>query len=268
MPCETRPAALRLHGCNSPSRAAISGRSARPCCRPRRRRAMTLIEIVLVLALLVLIGSMIVPVFTGSFANIRLRRAGDQLISSWSQARRQAIETGLVQQFRFTPDTGEYAISQWLGETATEDAAGASPGEAVARNSSPAAGVEKNEFSSPGADTADDSRSEPDDASSADGGADETEKTLPSDVIFYSGQLAAAEPLTQERRIDSMVERGGDQSTPILFFPDGTTSEASVVLVNDRRQYLRVTLRSLTGVARASDVMTSEELQRWAARSR
>jgi hypothetical protein len=60
------------------------------------------------------------------------------------------------------------------------------------------------------------------------------------------------------------MESGGGLSTPILFFPDGTTSEASLVLMNDRQQYLRISLRALTGVGRATSVMTRDELQRYA----
>ena len=36
--------------------------------------------------------------------------------------------------------------------------------------------------------------------------------------------------------------------------PDGTTSDASLVLQNDKGQTVRVTLRGLTGVATMSDV--------------
>ena len=43
-------------------------------------------------------------------------------------------------------------------------------------------------------------------------------------------------------------------SPPILFNPDGTTSDASLVLQNDKGQTIRVTLRGLTGIADASDV--------------
>jgi hypothetical protein len=51
---------------------------------------------------------------------------------------------------------------------------------------------------------------------------------------------------------------------PILFFPDGAASQATVVLQNDRSQYVRLTIRGLTGVARASAVLTREEMDRGA----
>lgn len=207
------------------------------------------------LALLVVIGSMVTPVFTGSFANIRLRRAGDQLVASWSQARKLAIETGVVYQFRFTPESGEYRIEPWLGETLQSGVAGATTTASGAASTASAASA----TSSPSSSTT---------SSSTVADDEETPTALPTDVTFYAGQLAAADPLTQERRVDAMVERGGEESTPILFYPDGTTSEAAVVLTNDRKEYVRVALRSLTGVGRTSSVMTSDELQRWNARNR
>src|SRR5215213_9960109 len=87
-----------------------------------KQRGMTLVELLVVLALLVVIGSIVVPVFTGSFASVRLRRAGDQVLTRWSQARAQAIETGEVFQFTYTPETGSYQVGPWVSlveDTAT-----------------------------------------------------------------------------------------------------------------------------------------------------
>jgi hypothetical protein len=47
---------------------------------------------------------------------------------------------------------------------------------------------------------------------------------------------------------------GGAWSSPVLFHPDGTTSDATVVLANDAGQTVRVTLRGLTGSSNVSDV--------------
>lgn len=263
MPCELSRIASSLHGGTPPNRAAIrpgSCQAARVIRQSRRPhcRAITLIELLVVLALLVVIGSMVTPVFTGSFANIRLRRAGDQLIASWSQARKLAIETGVVYQFRFTPESGEYRIEPWLGETLPSGVAGATTTASGAASTASAASATSSPSSSTTSST----------SSSTVADDEETPTALPTDVTFYAGQLAAADPLTQERRVDAMVERGGEESTPILFYPDGTTSEAAVVLTNDRKEYVRVALRSLTGVGRTSSAMTSEELQRWNARNR
>jgi Tfp pilus assembly protein FimT len=75
---------------------------------------MTLVELLVVLALLVVIGSIVVPVFTGSFSSVRLRRAGDQVLTRWAQARALAIEHGETYQFTFTPESGTYQVGPWM----------------------------------------------------------------------------------------------------------------------------------------------------------
>ena len=42
-------------------------------------------------------------------------------------------------------------------------------------------------------------------------------------------------------------------SPPVLFYSDGTTSDADVVLVNERNTAIRISLRGLTGIASVSD---------------
>jgi prepilin-type N-terminal cleavage/methylation domain-containing protein len=236
-------------GVSQPSRLCQLYPPAEPGAAIRRRRlyrGMTLIELLLVLALLVMIGSMVVPVFTGSFSSVRLRRAADQVLTRWSAARARAIETGEVMQFSFTPDTGTYVIEPWAGilpeEMTSATSATRASTRAVSTTATPLPG-------DGGATATTDS-------------ADNADKALPDQIVFYRGDIAVEDAMTGERRVDSMQASSDSQSTAILFFPDGTTSEASVVLNNDRRQYVRLTLRSLTGVGRATEVLTREELER------
>jgi Tfp pilus assembly protein FimT len=204
---------------------------------------MTLIELLLVLALLTVIGSMVVPIFTGSFSSIRLRRAGDKVLTSWSAARARAIEKGEVMQFSFTPESGSYQIEPWAGVVAEDAVGGPTPGSAgYAMATEPAVSVESTAAGS--------------DAAEADG------KSLPEQIVFHRGDMLVEDALTGERAVASMQSASEAQSTAILFFPDGTSSDASVVIANDRQQYVRLTLRGLTGVGRASNLLTRDELQR------
>jgi Tfp pilus assembly protein FimT len=202
---------------------------------------MTLVELLVVLALLVVIGSIVVPVFTGSFSSVRLRRAGDQILTRWSQARAMAIERGETYQFTFTPESGTYQVGPWMplveeviGGTATSSASTATSTTATSESAAIAATEDPTGQS----------------------------VSLPDQITFKSGQIAVEDALTAERQVASMQAQGDDASTPILFFPDGTTSQASVVLANDRNQFIRLTLRSLTGVGRATDILSQEELDR------
>lgn len=238
------------------SRAASLASSAKPrgavgprATRRTRRRGMTLIEILLVLALVVLIGSMVAPVFNGVFSTVRLRRGGDQVIAQWSAARMRAIETGEVQQFRFTPETGKLVVEPWTGVLGTGADARRSTGTASTNSSSAPAGGTTSTTTAAS-------------STAATGTAKTTNVTLPEEVIFHAGELAVEDYETGERSVASLQQPSEDQSTPILFFPDGTTSDASVLLTNGKQQFVRLTLRGLTGVGRSSLVLTQEELQR------
>ena len=49
-------------------------------------------------------------------------------------------------------------------------------------------------------------------------------------------------------------------SSPIFFYPDGTTSTARLLLSNQYQDWIAVRLRGLTGVARSEPVDENEEL--------
>lgn len=212
-------------------------------CAHSSSRGMTLVELLVVLALLVVIGSIVVPVFTGSFSSVRLRRAGDQVLSRWSQARAMAIERGETYQFTFTPESGTYQVGPWMPLVEQTP------------------GSERSAATGSSAATSTATVSETSSTAATENPAGHN-VTLPDTIRFQSGQIAVEDALTAERQVASMQVQGDSVSTPILFFPDGTTSQASVVLANDRNQFIRLTLRGLTGVGRATDILSQEELQR------
>ena len=210
---------------------------------------MTLVEVLLTLVLLVVIGSMTAPVFFGAYATARLRSGGDLVVTQWSGARTRAIETGEVYQFRFTPESGKFVVEPWTG---------ALGGSAAGASASSTASSSATAASANGTSTV-----VPSSSSNVTGAASAQNGTLPEEVVFQSGELVVEDALTGERSVGSLQNSSEDLTTPILFFPDGTTSQASVTLTNGKQQFIRVTLRGLTGVARASVVLTQEELQRF-----
>jgi Tfp pilus assembly protein FimT len=210
---------------------------------------MTMVELLLVVALLVVVSSLAAPTVTGSFASVRLRRSGDIVIAAWTRARAQAIETGVPYQFRFTPETGDYRIAPWLGVELSGTSLGA-PSAATGVASTPTAESTASSTSTTAAPN-----------STATGeSAEPVEATLPETIVFHEGQVATIDPLRAERVVDQLKGPDVTESSPILFFPDGTASTASIVLTNGREQYLRLTIRGLTGVTRASAVLTREEM--------
>jgi hypothetical protein len=73
---------------------------------------------------------------------------------------------------------------------------------------------------------------------------------LPEGVIFDSAQLGDDTQASQTNN--------SDWSAPILFYPDGATSDAVVTLANSHGAHLRVTLRGLTGISRTAEVEAAQ----------
>jgi hypothetical protein len=76
-----------------------------------------------------------------------------------------------------------------------------------------------------------------------------SQNRLPDGIVFISGNVASSAqtlatlPLTAESA----------WSPPILFHPDGTTSDATLLLANEYQVAIRVTLRGLTGISQTAD---------------
>ena len=186
---------------------------------PRVRHAFTLFEVLLVLILLVIIGSLIMPLFEGAFTSVRLRRATDQLLASWSETRARAIETGQIQQFRYQPESGNYRSEPWYPEEVAP---------AIAEPVEPIEDV-----------------------------------TLPQEIVFAEGDVESFDPAAGSQLTPMGQGGSGVWSSPILFFPDGSTSSATVLLRNERRIFQRATLRALTGTGRASELLSEDEAERY-----
>ncbi len=88
-------------------------------------------------------------------------------------------------------------------------------------------------------------------------------RNLPEGVLFASSEVQADVRGQQIQQQVQGTQVGNNQElSPILFYPDGTTSDARLALTNEyRRLYVVVSLRSLTGIARVSDLVTSEKIQ-------
>jgi prepilin-type N-terminal cleavage/methylation domain-containing protein len=185
--------------------------------RARSRRGLTLVEVLLVLSLLVVIGAIAVPLLEGSFSRAALYGAGDLLRGAWSKARLAAMQSGQTHAFRFEPKGGRFQIVALNSLGAPEHS------QLMAED--PEAREPTTEF------------------------VRLSQNRLPDGVVFFHGNIAssaqtlATMPMTVE----------SSWSQPILFHPDGTTSDASVLLANDQQVAIRVTLRGLTGISQTAD---------------
>lgn len=186
------------------------------------RRGLTLVEILLVLTLLVIISAIAIPTLQGSFSRASLYSGGDLLRGAWAKARLAAMQSGQTQAFRYELNGSRFQIAA-MG----------------------AIGMPENNELAP---------VDPEETPDESGRVSLSQNKLPNGVIFSGGDVSSSNQI-----LAMLPDVGeGPWSPPIMFYPDGTTSDASLLLSNDRQAVVRVTLRGLTGVASIVDVETEE----------
>ena len=189
------------------------------------RRGLTLLEMMLVLAVLVTLSALTWPIIRGAFSGYRLRSAADDVRAAWGKAHIAAMNSGRPYLFRCQPQSGSYVVQPWTGAAADADAEteGASAG-----------GV--------------------DPFVQCDAGGKPIVRNLPDDVIFHAGDTKAD---TRAQNVvgsdDGTQSGGGNWAPPILFYADGTTSDAQVQLMNKEGRILTLDLRGLNGASRVID---------------
>jgi prepilin-type N-terminal cleavage/methylation domain-containing protein len=184
------------------------------------RRGLTLVEVMLALALLVVISAISLPMLEGSFSRASLYSGADLLRGAWAKARLTAMQSGQTHAFRYELSGGRFQIAA-LGDMALP---------------------ENNEIVPVQPDAA------PDDNVRV----SLSQNQLPSGIVFSGGDVSSSNQM-----LAMQPDLGqGPWSPPILFYPDGTTSDASLLLSNENLVTVRVTLRGLTGVASIVDVET------------
>ncbi|MFO0903634.1 MAG: prepilin-type N-terminal cleavage/methylation domain-containing protein [Pirellulales bacterium] len=193
------------------------------------RRGFTLLELMLVLALMVVIAAIAWPSIKGTFASQRLRKAAEQLRAELGKTRVRAMRTGTIQTFRFQVGMGNFSSETWTASVEDVNASNATSFEAM-----------------PGSAASPTSRQD----------------SLPEGVIFHAAEV------TLDARAAKLQGGGGgaggaadgEWSDPIFCYPDGTTSNTHIVLSNSRGQAIVVTLRGLTGLTMSGDLTSLEQL--------
>ena len=189
-----------------------------------RRRAFTLLELLLVLGVLVIVSSMAWPVLDRLLTSERLAKSADRVRASWIAARTSAIESGRILAFRYEPEAGRFRLEL---RDELEDSGEALP-----------ASVAKLPLE----------QTLPDGVRFAAAKEDLTSlEEPPTENSEKPTDLANAD------------QADASLSEPILFFPDGTCSGARLTLRNDRGWSVDLQLRGLTGVVTSGRPQRSEE---------
>ncbi|MBS0204722.1 MAG: prepilin-type N-terminal cleavage/methylation domain-containing protein [Planctomycetes bacterium] len=191
------------------------------------RAGYTMIELLLVLAVVTVIMAVAWPNVMRISSQQQLTDSGERVRSVASSARVHAIDKGLVYQFRY-----ELGGTHFLVVPFEREFEGVSPN---ARGTGTAAGLGK--------------------FSKASG-------TLPKGVTFAAptllnpGTAGGAAVTTAGQRLNSTVLSGLPDASklenlswsgPILFQPDGSAADASLDLVDKRNQRVTIHIRGVTG---------------------
>jgi type II secretion system protein H len=205
----------------------------------RRNRGLSLMELLLVLALMVAVAALTLPALRGPMENQRLRKSADAIRAEWNKARNRAMRTGRIQVFRFEINGSHFVVEPWYSaddylESSDGLAAGVDPLNPGLVAPAPIVNVIEPEM-----------------------------LELPEGVLFFTGDAAVeVRSLMIEEALRQVESRDTSWSRPIFFYPDGETSTAQLILTNRQEQYIRLDLRGLTGIAQVSDLMTVDELTR------
>lgn len=194
--------------------------------RPRLG-GFTLFELLLVLSLLVVLGGLVAPMLSGAFTQSKLNSAADDIQSAWSEARLMAIQGGSPMAFRcllggpeFETKPYHFGIEETETQVRPDDERTQPNEEEVERDSNQASGKL-------------------------------------ADGLMFSEAAAASALDSTDPGTQSSMRDGAGWSVPIIFYPDGQSSDALVRIAHEEGRGVAVTLRGLTGISRKSEIGSS-----------
>ena len=187
---------------------------------PQDRRGHTLLEMLVVVGVLTTVAALCWPAMRGPLKKSRLREAGKQLRSELTHARLKAIESGTSQCFQYQPGTAYFRIAP-----------------------TPLTDPETSQETA---------------FSASDTDTDEAGPRILSEEVYFCGaeEMASLLPDMDE----PALEGEGEWSEPILFYPNGRTTDARIRLASEPDLRLEVSLRGLTGIATVSPIEHLEAL--------
>ena len=247
-----------------------------PCLQvTRKRRGFTLLEIILVLAVIGIAAAILVPTVSSAFTIYHLERASEDLQSHLLHTRLQALELGIPYAFTYRPGSDQFMV--WACEPLELDTALATSGStSVATISARQSGdsydrhvyelndrTDNREFRFMSASL--------DEALLGMGLSHEARAAV---VVGTSAQSAASSSLLSQQKLGLITPslrsvaalqvpglQLGEVAEPIVFEPDGTADRDAIIRLADRsNRYVEITVHALTGAITASDVLSAEQL--------
>jgi len=239
----------------------------------KRKTGFTLIEIILVIAIIGLIAAMAMPVMTGTLERHRLTFAAETIRAECREARVRAMRDGQIVCLRMKLGTGEYSIDRVLDVHFTASLSSRETND-LYRLSEEYDPFEVGNFTGQMEDFI---LRDPDAVSEENGGRVENlpETISVADVIvvpderaaYYLGLTVPGEMTIEENAAESeevtnrelrLGETGGLSgalwSAPVFFYPDGATSTGAFLIKSQSGRCVEVRLRGLTGSVKIFEV--------------
>ena len=207
--------------------------------KPRRvnaRRGFTLMEVLLVMAILIAMVAMAWPALMDSLETDALRRSGDKLRSVLAGARVRAMQNGVIHAFRYEPETGTYVVEPWQDDYSEVNAT--DPTQLLVQT-------------------------QPDLMGGAAQNDQPLEQNANAEELYEGVTFSVVESQYSSRALALLAETSADQV--IFFYPDGTATAATVRIQigsveNQDDVYLEVTLNGMTGLTKKSDLLLPDEI--------
>jgi len=195
---------------------------------PSTRTGFTLLELLLVLAIMVVAVGLAIPSYNSLVEGRRLQASAEQLQVAINRARVKALRSGQTQMLRLDLGGGQYAIEPWLSQ---EDATEAGPGAVVqlggqAVSTSPLTG-QLGQMADPQA------------------GQAELEQGIV--VAAVQTQLDSRDLASAEQGMGLSGALGW--SDPIMLYADGSSTTVQIILQDSAGRRFAVRLRGVTGQA-------------------
>lgn len=199
------------------------------------RRGFTLLEVLLVLAILAALAGLAAPTIDSMITSRKLSVAADQIANDIAEGRIRAIQTGQTQVFEATLGGRNYTVKPWL---TANDEINASAGATITTST----GLTL------------------DTSAAAGGGVESSPSTGQSKELELDPyvQFIAVETLMDTRSAAAIqTETGalpasgsgaaGSTSNPVLIYPDGSSTTAQIILVDQKGRRMVVQLRGIVG---------------------
>ena len=201
--------------------------------RSNKNGGFTLLELLLAIVILAALATIAIPGFAMLLGDRRVVRGANQVSVKMTDLRVDAMREGRVMMMQAELETGNIRIKPYFSLSDATEAFDQTGSQSALLNGA-------NQVNTSSA------------IMLPEGEESEELLELPEDIVVKSvNVVSAARAFEIEQQTQ---EFGAESAQPILFYPDGTTSTAAIVLLHPKYGEVTVKLRGITGTVSIGDV--------------